>query len=139
MFRPTIELIVRNPFVFRLAAALSRVVGRGGLTAADARILGLLQILAGELGKPQSVKHLAAQLRLSLSRFEHLFKEETGQNLTAFVRGARMTRAKNMLQDPTMRIKEVAAAVGCADASHFSRDFKKQYGRSPSRSRSPSP
>jgi transcriptional regulator GlxA family with amidase domain len=49
-----------------------------------------------------------------------------------------MIRAKNLLQDLTLRIKEVAAAVGYADASNFSRDFRKQYGRSPSQSRSPS-
>jgi AraC-like DNA-binding protein len=43
-----------------------------------------------------------------------------------------------MLKDPTLRIKEVAAAVGYADASDFARDFKKEYGQSPSQSRRPS-
>jgi transcriptional regulator GlxA family with amidase domain len=139
MFRPTIEFMVRNPFVFGIAAALSRVVGRGGLTAVDARILSVLEAVARELEKPQLVSHLATQLRLSPSRFEHLFKKETGQGFKAFVRANRMTKAKNMLQDPTLRIKEVAASVGYADASDFTRDFRKQYSQSPSRSRSPSP
>jgi AraC-like DNA-binding protein len=49
-----------------------------------------------------------------------------------------MIRAKNLLQDPTLRIKEVAAAVGYADVSDFSRDFRKEYGQSASQSRSPS-
>jgi hypothetical protein len=46
-----------------------------------------------------------------------------------------MARAKDLLQDHTLRIKEVAAAVGYADASDFTRDFRKQYGESPSQSR----
>lgn len=135
---PTIAPIVRNPFVFGLASAPLRVRARGGPTALDARILSVLETVARELEKPQLVKHLAAKLRLSPSRLEHLFKKETGQGFKTFLRAARMSRAKNMLQDPTLRIKEVAAAVGYADVSDFSRDFRKQYGQSPSQSRSPS-
>jgi AraC family transcriptional regulator of arabinose operon len=105
----------------------------------DPRVLGVLEIVQRELEKPHSVRCLAAQLRLSPSRFEHLFKKESGQGFKSFLRAARMIRAKNMLQDPTLRIKEVAAAVGYADASDFTRDFRKEYARSPSQSRSPSP
>jgi two-component system response regulator YesN len=84
------------------------------------------------------VKRLAAQLRLSPSRFEHLFKNQTGQGFKAFLLAARMTKARNMLRDRTLRIKEVAAAVGYANVSNFIRDFTKHYGESPSRSRSSS-
>jgi AraC family transcriptional regulator of arabinose operon len=102
----------------------------------DARILNALETLAGELEKPQSVKRLAARLRLSPSRFEHIFKTYTGKGFRAFLRAARMARARHLLQDPTLRIKEAAAAVGYADASDFARDFRKQHGESPSQSRS---
>ena len=136
--QPTIAPIVRIPFVLGLAPTPQRAQKSACLAAADERVLSVLEIIASDLEKPHSVKHLAAGLRLSPSRFEHLFKKETGRTVKAFVREARITQAKNMLQDPTLRIKEVAAAVGCADASHFSRDFKKQYGRPPSQSRTPS-
>jgi transcriptional regulator GlxA family with amidase domain len=98
-----------------------------------------LEVVARELEKPQSVNRLAAQLRLSPSRFEHLFKNQTGRGFKAFLLAARMTRAKEMLKDRTLRIKEVAAAVGYANVSNFTRDFTKHYGESPSRSRSSSP
>lgn len=111
---------------------------RHGRAAADARILGVLDVVARELEKPQSVKRLATQLRLSPSRFEHLFKNQTGQGFKAFLLAARMIKASTMLQDPTLRVKEVAAAVGYANASNFIRDFTKHYGESPSRSRSSS-
>jgi AraC family transcriptional regulator of arabinose operon len=103
----------------------------------DARIRSVLEIVAGELEKPQLVKCLAARLRLSPSRFEHLFERETGQTFKSFLRAIRMASAKNMLQDSTLRIKEVAAAVGYSDVSNFAHHFRKQYGRSPSQSRSP--
>jgi transcriptional regulator GlxA family with amidase domain len=104
----------------------------------DARILDVLEVLARDLEKPQSVKHFAAQLRLSASRFEHLFKDQTGLTFEAFLLAARMTKAKKMLKDRTLRIKEVAAAVGYANVSNFTRDYAKRYGDSPSQSRSSS-
>jgi transcriptional regulator GlxA family with amidase domain len=104
----------------------------------DARILSVLEVVTRELEKPQSVKRLAAQLRLSPSRFEHLFKNQTGQGFKAFLLAARITKARNMLRDRTLRVKEVAAAVGYANVSNFIRDFTKYYGESPSRSRNSS-
>jgi AraC family transcriptional regulator of arabinose operon len=103
------------------------------------RIAGALEVVVRELDKPQALEHLAAQLRVSPSRFEHLFKQETGQGFKCFVRATRLAKANDLLQDRTLRIKEVAAAGGYGDVSHFVRDFKRQYGRSSSRSRSPSP
>ena len=135
---PLVAPVARNARVPGLGSVSPRRRDRIGRAAADARILGVLEVVKRELEKPQSVKRLAAQLRLSPSRFEHLFKNQTGQGFKAFLLTARMTKARNMLRDRTLRIKEVAAAVGYADASHFTRDFRRQFGQPPSRSRSSS-
>jgi len=132
---PLVPPVARNARVPGLGSVSPRRRDRIGLAAADARILGVLEVVTRELEKPQSVKRLAAQLRLSPSRFEHLFKNQTGQGFKAFLLAARITKAKDMLKDRTLRIKEVAAAVGYANVSNFTRDFKKYYGESPSRSR----
>jgi AraC-like DNA-binding protein len=104
--------------------------------AMDARIASVLESIAGQLEKPQSVKLLAAQQGLSPSRFQHLFKREAGQSFKAYLRALRLSRAKEMLEDRTLRVKEVAAAVGYADMSNFAHDYRKRYGQSPSQSRS---
>jgi len=122
----------------RVASTSLQVHAESHPATTDARILGVLEVLARDLEKPQSVKYFAAQLRLSASRFEHLFKDQTGLAFKAFLLAARMTRAKNMLKDRTLRIKEVAAAVGYANVSNFIRDYTKRYGESPSQSRSSS-
>jgi len=129
---------VRDVLPFRPVLAPVRQHAGDGHSPIDARVLAVLETVARELEKPQSVKHLAARLRLSPSRFEHIFKKEVGEGFKAFLRAARMARAKDLLEDPTLRVKEVAAAVGYADASDFTRDFRKQYGRCPSQARSPS-
>jgi len=123
------------PSFFRRASARLRRHAGGGASAMDARVRATLDTVAGELEKPQLVKRLAARFHLSPSRFEHIFKRQTGEGFKPFLRTARIARAKDLLQDPALRIKEVAAAVGYTDASDFTRDFRKQYGESPSHSR----
>jgi len=126
-------------YALGFAYASLRVHVGACMAAMDLRIVSILETVRRELDKPQSAKHYAAQLRLSLSRFEHLFKRETGLGFRALVRAARMAKAASILQDPTARVKEVAAAVGYSDASNFAHDFRKQYGRSPSQSRRRAP
>ena len=116
-------------------SAPASVPARGGLSALDGRIKSAIEIAVREFQKPPSVRELAARLGLSPSRFEHLFKQETGQGFRAFIHEMRMTRAKKLLHDPTLSIKEVASAVGYTHHSDFAHDFKKRYGRPPSRTR----
>ena len=74
-----------NPFVHGLASTPQRVRAFRGPRAMDARVVRVLEIVARELEKPQSVKVLAARLRLSPSRFEHLFKRwPTGRSKLFF-------------------------------------------------------
>ena len=75
---------------------------------------------------------LAARLGLSRSRFEHLFKAQTGATFRRYVRTTRLTRAKALLQDPCLRVKEVAWRCGYANTSSLTRGFEREYGLSPS-------
>ncbi|HXX24510.1 MAG TPA: helix-turn-helix transcriptional regulator, partial [Terriglobia bacterium] len=134
--RPTIAPAARAAFHVELASGLLPLHRRNAVTAMDARVLRVLKTIARDLGKPQTVKGLAAQLRLSPSRLEHLFRKQTGRGIKAFVRESRLAKAAELLEDPTLQIKEVAAAVGYANVSNFIRDYTRRYGESPSQSRS---
>ena len=102
----------------------------------DPRIAAALGMLASDLERPPNIKRIAALLRLSVRHFERLFKRETGQSVRSFLLATRMARAKRMLQGSPLLVKEVAAALGYRDKSDFTRDFRKQCGFPPSRSRS---
>ena len=47
----------------------------------------------------------------------------------------RLQAAARLLRDPGIRIKEIQARVGVADASHFCRDFRDRFGMSPTDTR----
>lgn len=104
----------------------------------DPRIKLALEIVAKELDHPLLVNMISSRLGLSGSRFQHLFKKETGRSFKAFVKDARLQRAKELLIDPTRRVKEVAAAVGFNFAANFTHDFTIRFGRPPSQHRIPS-
>lgn len=82
---------------------------------------------------------LAARLGLSRSRLEHLFKAQTSTTLRRYIRATRQTRAKALLQDPRLRVKEVASRCGYANTSSLTRGFECEYGISPSAYRGSTP
>jgi len=78
-----------------------------------------------------SVEDLAEVADLSRSRFEYLFRMETGFAPMAFVRKLRIDHAKMLLAEVERTIKEVALASGYRESFGFSRAFKKVVGCSP--------
>ena len=57
-----------------------------------------------------------------------LLNKYTGQTFSEILNHVRMERAKQLLGNPSLRIGDIAEAVGFLDMAHFSRVFKKQEG-----------
>jgi len=102
----------------------------------DWRICRTLAIMQQEIASPLRIATLARQMNLSSSRFSHLFRRETGQSPARYLHNLRIDCALTLLCDSTMSIKEVMAAVGFNDPSHFTRDFSRRHGMSPREFRS---
>jgi AraC family transcriptional regulator of arabinose operon len=99
---------------------------------ADPRIQGILEAMCSNSGDPLSVGGMAGRLGLSRSRFEHLFRKQTGQAPKAVLLEFRFAKAKALLADWTHRVKEVADACGCSSTAGFTKAFRRQFGKSPS-------
>ena len=78
-----------------------------------------------------AIEETVAALNLSSSRFRHLFKKETGFSPTQYVKLIRLRHARQLLEKSSLSVKEVMAAAGMNDLSHFVRDFKSMYGFTP--------
>jgi len=68
---------------------------------------------------------------LSYVQFIRRFKQATGLTPSNYIALLRMQKAKSMLSNTELTIKEVAAACGFEDEYYFSNFFKKQLGISP--------
>lgn len=74
----------------------------------------------------------ADMFKISVSRFNHLFKQCVGISPYAYYVRLRMTNACSLLEDTHLRIQEVAEKCGYEDAMYFTQAFKKVVGLTPS-------
>ena len=89
--------------------------------------------LEAQTGGTPSIEELAGSLGLSASRFQHLFKEQTGLSPYQYHLQLKIQRAREMLRDSDMPVKQVAGMLGFRSVYHFSNLFKRKAGMSPRR------
>ncbi|NMO98056.1 response regulator transcription factor [Paenibacillus lemnae] len=68
---------------------------------------------------------------MNYTYFSSWFKEETGWTFSSYMMKLKMDEAKRLLENPTLRVNEVASRVGYDNIYHFSRAFKNYSGLSP--------
>ena len=98
----------------------------------DRRVELALTEIENDLAHAWDLAQLAALVNLSPSRFRHLFKEETGYSLSAFLLERRLEHAELLLRTTFLSIKEVRVRSGLNSATRFGQYFKRRYGSSPS-------
>ncbi len=79
-----------------------------------------------------SLDEVSREVNISPYYFSKLFKEEAGENFIEYLTNVRIGKAKEMLENPALSIKEVSILSGYADPNYFSRIFKKQTDMTPS-------
>jgi transcriptional regulator GlxA family with amidase domain len=97
----------------------------------DRRIRVAVERLHADLCTRTSVAELARSVNMSRWRFCHLFKIEMSESPSHYVGMLRMRDAQKMLSETFLSIKEIRAKLGNIDRSHFSREFKKLCGLTP--------
>lgn len=103
----------------------------------DFRIqLAVMELRKHRFSSGVQIKEIAAGLHISSSHLRHLFKKELGIAPAHYLKALRLQAAKELLETTFLSVKEVMAAVGLTDLSHFVRDYKKHHGETPSQSRS---
>jgi len=99
---------------------------------ADPRVVRVVDILSRIWPVDASLMDdISRDVNLSASRLRHLFRRETGISITGFMKMQRLRHAQRMLRGTFRSVKEVSAAVGAGDVSHFVRDFKAYVGVTP--------
>ncbi|HJC25275.1 MAG TPA: response regulator [Candidatus Eisenbergiella merdavium] len=82
-----------------------------------------------------SQERLCSMLGFTSSYFSAMFKERTGRKFVEYREQIRMEVAKRELCIPSKTITQVAIETGYSDHTHFSRVFKKFYGKTPAQFR----
>ncbi len=104
----------------------------GLLRPVDARVQQAILFIEENYQRDLSLSKVAGAVHLSIWYLCHLFKAETGETPARYLKMVRMRRARALLENSLLSIKEVMNKVGMADQSHFAKDFKRVYGLTPS-------
>lgn len=103
----------------------------GDTASAGAVVARVSRYIAGHLEEDLSLVRLADMVYFNPSYLSRVFKQITGQNVIERINGARVARARELLVDTRLKIKDIAQKVGYDSPSYFTQFFKRETGMSP--------
>lgn len=77
------------------------------------------------------LQHLVEENQMSLSYLSKLFKQETGESFIDYLIRFRINKSISLLNDPMLKIYEIAELVGYSSQHYYCEAFKKVLGVSP--------
>ncbi|WP_444756493.1 AraC family transcriptional regulator N-terminal domain-containing protein [Pseudomonas sp. A014] len=96
-----------------------------------ARIGVVLAYLRDHFAEPLSVETLASRANMSVSTFHEHFKRCTELAPMQYLKRLRLLKAQQMLIGESLGVAQVAHRVGYQSTSQFSREYKREFARSP--------
>lgn len=81
------------------------------------------------------VDQLAWEVNMTPNYLSSIFKKETGENLSAYLKRFRMERAKDLLSGTNEKIGDVCTMCGFVNVSYFCQSFREYFGVSPKKYR----
>jgi len=121
--------------------AKGAIIGTAGITRAAGHTSRLEPTAAGfgpalahmRAHFPREItnRHLAALSNMSLRAFERQFHASFHLTPQKFLRRLRLRIATRALMCTDESLSDIALTCGFADQSHFSREFRRQFGRTP--------
>jgi two-component system, response regulator YesN len=90
-----------------------------------------MQYIRTHFHEELSLEKVASVVFLNAVYFSQLFKQKTGQGFKEYIILLRLERAKQLLQDPRMKLTDIAERIGYQDMRHFTQVFRKKFAMTP--------
>lgn len=87
------------------------------------------------LDEPLPLQRIAATLMISRRQLERLFETYLGTSPHRYYVKLRLDRARQLVEATNKPLVDIAVACGFVSASHFSKAYRLQHGRSPQQTR----
>lgn len=78
-----------------------------------------------------SLEYVATKVCKNTAYISRIFKNEFECNFSDYVTGKRLEYAKELLENPALKVYEIAEKIGWADVSNFIKVFKRRFDMSP--------
>lgn len=97
----------------------------------DERVSQSVELIRADLENIRSIKEIAANVKLSESRFSHLFSENVRVPVRRYLLWMRLREAIHLLARGGS-LTEIAHEAGFSDSAHLTRTFRQMLGITPS-------
>ncbi|HUO09551.1 MAG TPA: AraC family transcriptional regulator [Phycisphaerae bacterium] len=97
------------------------------------RMVQAVTKLRENFDKPLRIEEIARELAMSVSGFHAHFKAVTAMSPLQFQKQLRLQEARRLMISENLDAAQAGYRVGYDDASHFSREYKRQFGKPPMR------
>ncbi|BBO31932.1 AraC family transcriptional regulator [Lacipirellula parvula] len=127
-------LVIRE-IVYRLltGAQGNRLRHLAMLGGQSHRMVRAVEIIRDNFDKPLKIEAVAKELYMSVSGFHAHFKAVTAMSPLQYQKQLRLQEARRLMLNENLDAAQAGYRVGYDDASHFSRDYKRNYGEPPIR------
>jgi len=103
-----------------------------GLSGQDINSVGQARyIIETHTGKQLSIKAIATRVDITEFKLKSIFRGLTGINISAFMLDTRLSKARTLLRDTDITIKEIAARAGYNSLQSFITAFHKHFNCTP--------
>jgi AraC-like DNA-binding protein len=90
------------------------------------------RLLTAQVATVADIPSVAAKLHMSYTNFRRIFRQTTGLSPYQYILRQRITRAKDLMLNTDLSVKEVSDRLNFNSPFHFSKTFKAKTGRAPS-------
>jgi AraC-like DNA-binding protein len=135
--RPALQQILAGATNNLMGLFYSAQNAQSAVDTQNANVIeGAITRIQDEFGRSLDMKALAQELGVSYSWFRHTFTAHTGLSPHQYLLELRLVRARSLLAETELPVKEIALQTGFEDELYFSRLFRQKLNLTPSQWRS---
>lgn len=126
---------VLNYRPFPAEASAEETARDGAIARVERRLARMIERMQTNLETPLSIATICREARVPRATANRLFLRYFQATPSRYYMKIRLERAQSLLGYSPLPVGEIAAKVGFADASAFTRAYRRQFGKLPSSSR----
>lgn len=112
-------------------AVLSQLTHNHNTLSQNPAIIKIKKYINDNLHRKISLREIAAITFYNPAYCDIFFKKHTGETLINYILNQKINEAKRLLREGTLKVKDIALAVGYEDNNYFSRLFKEKTDYTP--------
>lgn len=121
--------------VLRRYSSIARHASHAQIGLAPSELETAIEYMQANLSSPMRLAEIAASVGMPQFVFARAFRNSTGTTPHKYLTILRIEQAQVLLASGTLSLSDIACAVGFADQSHLTTQFRKALGTTPARYR----